>query len=253
MRYSLCIEPVFAQVDICERIAKAKECGADAVEFWSGEDKDLEKIAKICEREQMPVAAMSVRNSWDVRLNSDRNAVLRELSFTADMGEILGCRTFIGLAGDVNTHRDNQKALLIENLKAAAELMEKRSCLLVVEALNSRKDHKGYYLDSSYDAFEIVRCVNSPYVKVLYDCYHMQVMEGNITENIRQNLEWIGHFHCAGIPGRNEPQSGELYYPKIIESIRETAYQGYFGLEYWPTYHHETSVKDTLAWLKTGL
>lgn len=252
MKYSLCIEPVFTEWNFCDRIALARECGADAIEFWGTEGKDLARIARICARENMPVAAISMCDSWGVRLNDTRARVLKNLARTLDVGAQLGCTTFIGLAGDVNSKSDSQKALLIDNLKAAAQLLERHGACLVVEALNSIVDHKGYYLDSTYDAFEIMKCVDSPCVKVLYDCYHMQIMEGNVMENTLRNLDFIGHFHSAGVPGRGEPHKGELYYPALIEALEGRGYGGYFGMEYWPTYEDTRSVRDALTYLKQG-
>lgn len=252
MKYSLCIEPMFSKWDFCDRIKLARECGADAVEFWGLEKKDLAKIARTCAGENMPVAACNVCSPWTVRLNDTRARVLEMLDKTLEAGAQLGCGTFIALAGDVCTKNDSQKALLIDNLKAAAERLERHDACLVVEALNSLVDHKGYYLDSSYTAFEIMKCVDSPHVKLLYDCYHMQIMEGNVLENTLGNLAYIGHFHSAGVPGRGEPHKGELYYPALTRALEQRGYGGYFGMEYWPTYDDRQSVCDTLAYLKRG-
>ena len=121
--------------------------------------------------------------------------------------------------------------------------------MIVLEALNSLIDHKGYYLDSSRIGFEIVEAVNSPRIKLLFDCYHMQLMEGNLVNNITDNIEWIGHFHSAGVPGRHELQQGETNYPRIIRAVEDAEYSGYFGLEYWPSYEAETSIRDTMRYL----
>lgn len=250
MKYSLCIEPVFPELDFCNRIAAAKACGVDAIEFWDITSKDIKQIARVCAQQSMPVAAVSVYDSWGVRLNQPRSLVLAALQKTLEVGQELGCKTFIGLAGDVETYDDSQKSILIENLKAAAELLEPHGACLTIEALNSRVDHKGYYLNSSYHAFEITKCVDSPAIKVLYDCYHMQIMEGNIVENVKNNVDQIGHFHSAGVPGRHEPFSGELYYPFLIQTLEKTNYSGYFGMEFWPASDSQQSVRDTLAYFK---
>jgi hydroxypyruvate isomerase len=140
--------------------------------------------------------------------------------------------------------------LLIENLKRVSELCEKEGVTIVLEALNSINDHKGYYLDSSYIGFEIVKTVNSPSIKLLFDCYHMQLMEGNLVNNITENISYIGHFHSAGVPGRHELHLGETNYPRVIRAAEEAGYDRYFGFEYWPSCDSEQSVKDTLRYVK---
>ena len=115
--------------------------------------------------------------------------------------------------------------------------------MLVIEPLNTYVDHAGYYLWSSDEAFQIVGEVNSPNIKVLFDIYHQQIMEGNIIPRIRKNINSIGHFHAAGSPGRHELDSGEINYPNIFEAIGEAGYTGYIGLEYFP-------LKDAVEGLK---
>jgi len=95
-------------------------------------------------------------------------------------------------------------------------------------------DHPGYYLDSSSEGAQIVRAIGSPSLKLLYDVYHMQIMEGNIIASIRRHADVIGHFHSAGVPGRHEHFETELNYPAILKAIEETGYEGCFGLEYQP-------------------
>ena len=121
--------------------------------------------------------------------------------------------------------------------------------MLVLEALNSYVDHKGYFLDSSKLGFEIIKEVASSHVKLLYDVYHMQIMEGNIILNIKDTIELIGHFHSAGVPGRHELYTGELNYKNIIEEIENAGYKEYFGLEYWPSADDKKSLIRILKFL----
>ena len=116
---------------------------------------------------------------------------------------------------------------------------------LVLETLNSKVDHPDYMGDSMAWCVEVVKAVNSPSVKVLYDIYHMQVMEGNIIQTIRENIQYIGHFHTAGCPGRNEiGDNQELNYPAIVRAIIETGYQGYLGQEFIPLGDPTTALRQ---------
>jgi hydroxypyruvate isomerase len=120
---------------------------------------------------------------------------------------------------------------------------------LLLEPLNTRYDHPGYFLTSSNAGAEICRKIGSPRMKLLFDCYHMQIMEGDLVKHIERNLDVIGHFHSAGVPGRHEPYQGETDYPFLLAQIEKLGYQGVFGLEYQPSIDHDESVRKTLAYL----
>jgi hydroxypyruvate isomerase len=120
-------------------------------------------------------------------------------------------------------------------LKHVAPLFEKSGITLVLEPLNILCDHMGYYLASSYEAFEICNVVGSKNIKVLYDIYHQQITEGNLIPTIRKYFDLIGHFHVADVPGRNEPGTGEINYRNVFRAIEDLGYDKYVGLEYSPT------------------
>jgi hydroxypyruvate isomerase len=107
-------------------------------------------------------------------------------------------------------------------------------------------NHKGYYLATSAEGFEVIREVGSPAVKLLFDIYHQQITEGNLIANIRAGIDLIGHFHTADNPGRNELGTGEINYRNVFKAIEETGYQG-FGLEYAPIADPAETLKGALA------
>ena len=120
-------------------------------------------------------------------------------------------------------------------LKEAVKLAEDQGVTICMELLNSRVDHPGYMCDKSAWGFELCRRVNSPRFKLLYDIYHMQIMEGDLIATIRKNIQYIGHFHTAGVPGRHElDENQEIYYPAVMRAIAESGYQGYVAHEYSP-------------------
>jgi hydroxypyruvate isomerase len=120
---------------------------------------------------------------------------------------------------------------------------------LLIEPLNTHRDHVGYWLDSSDRGADICRRIGSSRLRLLFDCYHMQIMEGNLIDHIGRNLDAIGHFHSAGVPGRNEIHSGEVNYAFLVSQIERMGYQGVFGLEYEPAVEDEASLRETLAYL----
>ena len=115
-------------------------------------------------------------------------------------------------------------------------IAEDKGVTITIELLNSKVDHKDYMCDRTAWAVEAVKRVNSPRIKVLYDIYHMQIMEGDIIRTIRQNIQWIGHFHTGGNPGRHEiDDTQELNYRAVAQAIVETGYTGYFAHEFVPS------------------
>ena len=123
-----------------------------------------------------------------------------------------------------------------EGLQRVARIAEQAGVTLIMELLNSKVDHKDYQCDHTLWGVEVCRMVNSPNVKLLYDIYHMQIMEGDIIRTIRTYHPFIAHYHTAGNPGRHEiDETQELNYAPIVRAILETGYEGYLGQEFIPT------------------
>jgi hydroxypyruvate isomerase len=124
----------------------------------------------------------------------------------------------------------------VAGLAKIAPLAEKHGVTVCVELLNSKVDHPGYQGDHTAFGVAVMRGVNSPRVKLLYDIYHMQIMEGDVIRTIRDNINWIGHFHTGGVPGRHEiNDSQELNYHAIAAAIADLNYQSYVAHEFIPT------------------
>ena len=122
-----------------------------------------------------------------------------------------------------------------EGLKQAAALAEAKGVTLVLELLNSKVDHPDYQCDHTAWGAQVIDQVASPCLKLLYDIYHMQIMEGDIIRTLRDNMQRIGHIHTAGNPGRNDlDEEQELYYPPILRAIRDSSFSGYVTQEFVP-------------------
>ena len=249
IKISLCIEPVLQEYPMEDRIRIAAEAGFTAVEFWEPAGKDLSRMSAAAAASGVKIVACTLNESGSNRLDQSSGQVAANMRRSIAKAREIGCPSLIGLSGNLTGRMDSQKNILIENLKRVADLLVQSDMTLVLEPLNSLIDHKGYYLDSSTVAFEIAKCVDCPNVRILYDAYHMQVMEGNLLRNITDNIDWIGHFHTAGVPGRHEPMTGEIHYPNILKAIDALGYDRYVGLEYWPTYDHRKSIADCLAYM----
>lgn len=133
----------------------------------------------------------------------------------------------------------------IKLLETLVEDAETAGVMLILELLNSKVDHPDYQCDRTAWGVEVVSAVNSPNLRLLYDIYHMQIMEGNVIQTIRDNHQWIEHYHTAGVPGRHEiDETQELNYRAIAQAIHDTGYLGHLGQEFIPTKDWKTSLKQ---------
>ena len=234
LKLSVCTDAVYAGIPTGEAAEDVLRRGFEAIEFWGWWDKDLSPVQRLHEEQGLTVAAFCTRfiSLVDEKCRGDYVAALKE---TLDAAGRLGTKVIISQTGnDLGTDRAGQRRCMAEGLKECAPLLEEAGVTLAVEPLNLRVDHAGYFLSSSDECADILAEVGSPNVKMLFDVYHQQITEGDICRRIGQHLPLIAHFHTAGNPGRHELYSSELDYAKVFETIRETGYEGYVGLEYMP-------------------
>ena len=232
---SVCIDAVFEGKPIEHALRTVSKCGYKAFEFWCWWEKDLEQLSELCDEHGLEISAFCTRFISLVD-HAMRGEYLKGLQESIAAAQRLDCKTLISQVGDFipGRSREQQQQSLVDGLAQAAPILESAGVTLVIEPLNERVDHAGYFLVQSDEAFDIIDQVNSPSVKVVFDIYHQQISEGDLMVNIKNNIDKIGHFHAAGNPGRNELSSGEINYPHIFEMINQTDFEGYVGLEYWP-------------------
>lgn len=148
-----------------------------------------------------------------------------------------GYKNLICFSGNRNG-MDNDAGMntCVEGLKKIMSHAEKKGVIIQMELFNSKVDHKDYMCDTSQWGIELCKRLDSPNFKLLYDIYHMQISEGDIIRTIRDHHQYFGHYHTAGVPGRNEiDETQELYYPAIMKAIVKTGYKGYVAQEFLPT------------------
>ena len=247
IRISACIEMLFAEYSFLERPAAAKAAGLEAIEFWGWANKDIDAVGEAVKAAGVEVAVCGVGTKDEKRSQAirdygllvKRNAPIyaENLQETIEAVRPLGVRTLITTAGREleGVPREEQRDAIIEAFKAAAPIAEKEGFTVVLEPLNILVNHQGYFLPSSHEAADILKAVNSPNIKMLFDIYHQQITEGNIIANLTQYMPWIGHFHTADNPGRHEFGTGEINYKSVFKAIDAAGYTGYVGLEYRPS------------------
>ncbi|HEY4090401.1 MAG TPA: TIM barrel protein [Luteibacter sp.] len=164
-------------------------------------------------------------------------ALLKELETTIPLAKKAGVPNVITMFGNRKAGIDDRQALdnCVAGLSKIAPLAAENGVTVCVELLNSKVDHHGYQGDSTKFGVEVMKGIGSPNVKLLYDIYHMQIMEGDVIRTIRDNIQWIGHFHTGGVPGRHEIDgTQELNYHAIAKAIADLNYQGFIAHEFMP-------------------
>ncbi|TAN36912.1 MAG: hydroxypyruvate isomerase [Verrucomicrobia bacterium] len=135
----------------------------------------------------------------------------------------------------------------VAGLKQIAAFAEEKKVNVCMELLNSKRNHKDYQCDHTAWGTELCKRVGSERIKLLYDIYHMQVQEGDVIATLKENIQHIGHFHTAGVPGRNEiDDAQELFYPAIMRAIVATGYQGFVAHEYGPKHDPVASLEQAV-------
>ncbi len=192
------------------------------------------------------------RSDFIARGFNDRDnhpLLLGELEATIPAAAAHGVPNVIAMFGNRRARSDREAIeSCVAGLSAIAPLAEEHGVTVCVELLNSRVDHADYQGDRTAFGVEVMRGVDSPRVKLLYDIYHMQIMEGDVIRTIRDHIEHIAHFHTAGVPGRHElDDRQELNWPAIARAIADTGFRGYFAHEFVPTRDPLTSLREAVA------
>ena len=216
----------------------ASEIGYAATEMWGRED-NFEEVVGLAKKNGLAVATMAGHGSLPNGLNNseDHDRIEGELKESIDLAAQHGIPGVICFSGNKLPGKTEEEGInaTADGLKRIAPYAEEKGINLNLELLNSKVDHAGYECDHSAWGIAVCEKVNSPRVKLLYDIYHMQIMEGDIIRTIRDNVKWIGHFHTAGNPGRNDmDDTQELNYRGICKGIAGTDYEYYVGHEFAP-------------------
>jgi len=181
--------------------------------------------------------------------NNNHDAIVKGIEENVALAEKAGVPNMIAFFGN-RKGRSDEEAIdnCVLGLNRLKPVMEAHKVTLCVELLNSKVDHKDYQGDRSWFAWKIIKAVASPYVKVLYDIYHMQIMEGDVIRTIRENMDSIAHFHTGGVPGRNElDDTQELQWRSVARAIADKGYKGFMAHEFVPTRDPLTSLREAVT------
>lgn len=245
IKHSVC-KWCYSDIDLPDLADAAKEMGLSGIDLLKSEewktvyDRGLECSMGFPEK-------FSLTEGFNDPKNHD--FLMKSYIEGIDKAAEAGVKNLICFSGNRNGISDR---LGTENcatgLDKVVKHAEKKGILLVMELLNSKVDHPDYQCDHTNWGVDLVKKIGSPNFKLLYDIYHMQIMEGDVIRTIRDNHQYFGHYHTGGVPGRNEiDETQELYYPAIMEAILETGYKGFVAQEFIP------KSDDPLASLKKAI
>ncbi len=227
-----CHFPTGDSDEIRAAIRTVASLGYDAVEMydWRMMDPDIIKPALTeCGVEMISMLVMETR----LTTPECRDLWLTALRDACEAASKLGVKRLITQVGnDTGAPREAQHQTIVKTLRDAKPILEHYGVTVMPEPLNVKVNHPGYYLTSAAEAFDIIREVDSPFVKVIYDIYHQQITEGDIIPTVTNHLDLIAHLHAAGHPGRHDLWYGELDYRYIFNAIDKAGFTGCCGLEY---------------------
>jgi len=248
---------MFNEVDFMARFGAAAKAGFKGVEYLFPYDYDKNDLTDELGKHGLVQALHNFpAGNWDsdergIACHPDRVQEFQDgVGQAIEYATALGCKQVNCLAGVApdNVSGDALRETFVSNLKFAADELGKAEVTLLVEAINTR-DIPGFYLQTTAQALGILTDVGSDNLKLQYDIYHMQIMEGDLTPTIQANLNVIQHMQLADNPGRHEPGTGEINYPFLFDAIEKMGYQGWIGCEYKPL----TATTDGLGWAKEYL
>ena len=241
IKQSFCI-PMYLHDDTTgsyrEVIEAAAKIGYPAFEIWGREMMPFDDIVRYARDNGMVIASMCGHGTLTDGLNRPENhaRIRDEILQSLDVAVRVGIPNLICFTGNRYDVPDAECIeITAEGLRPVIAAAEAAGINLNIELLNSKVDHPGYQCDHTAYGVEIARRVNSPRLKLLYDIYHMQIMEGDLCRTITDNIQFIGHFHTAGNPGRQDlDDAQEIYYPAVISTIAASDYTGYVAHEFMP-------------------
>jgi hydroxypyruvate isomerase len=243
-----------------DRLERVHAMGIEAVELVrTVTAKNNEEVAAKCHDLGLKVhnidAGTSLWGAKDSLVNpAERPNVMEKLRLAVQNARLYRTDTLLALSGTEvpGLSRDDMRRSLVDGLKAVMEIVEAEGLRMILEPLN-RFDHKGFYLTRMDEAFAVVDEVGSDRLKILFDIYHVQMEEGRVIPKITANIDKIGHFHIADVPGRHQPGTGELNYDNILAAIAATSYRGFLGLEFLPHGDADSVIPDAAASVLSAL
>ncbi len=251
-RFAANLSMLFTELDFLDRFEAAARAGFKGVEYLFPYDYEQSQLRERLEQHGLKQVLHNLpAGDWGagergIACHPDRVDEFRAgVEQAIDYASALECKRLNCLAGIApqGAPRNSLTETLVSNLEFAARKLAEADILLLTEPINTM-DVPGFFLCGTQQVLELIDRVGSRNLRVQYDVYHMQVMEGNLARTIKRNLGRIGHIQIADNPGRHEPGTGEINYPFLFAHLDALGYRGWVGCEYKP----KVSTEDSLAW-----
>jgi hydroxypyruvate isomerase len=239
LTYAVNVEMTWGNLPFLERLRKVVQAGFSHYEFWPWRNKDIDGIIKLNKELSLHPAQFSAspkRFDQGITDPNRRDEFVADIKAAVDVAKRLGVKKLCVVAGEETKgySRDEQTQAVIDSLKAGAKVVEPEGITLILEPLNVLVDHPRQLIVHSAHAAQVLQAVGSPNVKMLFDVYHQQISEGNLSGNIRKYRDLIGYYQIADHPGRHEPGTGEIRYAHVLRTIHDVGYRGAIGMELSP-------------------
>ncbi len=232
--------------DLC---ISAKSIGLESIELLKVEEfETVKKHGLTCAMVSSTSKDWGIVKGWNKKEHHE--GLEKWHKYLIDETAKAGFTNLICFSGNRDKDINDEQGMknCAEGLKRILSYAESKKVVLVMELLNSKVDHKDYMCDHTKWGVELCKMIGSENFKLLYDIYHMQIMEGDVIRTIKENQQYIAHYHTGGVPGRHEiDETQELYYPSIMKAIADTGFKGFVAQEFIP------ARKDKLASLKQGV
>lgn len=252
MKKAINLDSLYLELPFEDRFAAAARDGFRYVEIWYADGRDPARLEALLREHGLRMSGMNGDQRYalcDPAHCADYQAEVRAsmaLAQRLGMPGVALHSNVIEESGHAAVLPHSEIAQLLaayDNLKALAPEAEALGLRLVIEPLNTVTDHMGNFLRDTETAAELVRAVGSPQVKVLYDAYHMYLNEGRVCETLKAYSDAIGYVHVADAPGRHEPGTGAIHYPRVFRTLRETGFDGFVSFELFAETDTSTAVR----------
>ena len=264
LKLSVRVEPLFPGLTLAQQIEKVAAAGYQAFEFGDWRAADAKQITALMNKLGLQCANLVGNKSVNPQGMglcdpAERDGFLGEIRASLDAAKRFEAGQMVVLSGFKVAHlsRQQQHASIVEGLKRAHDLVAREGVTMILEVINTLakieplnpkgNNHANYYLDRTGEAFQIVREVGGEHLKILFDLYHVQIMEGNLIETLTANIAQIGHFHVGDVPLRHEPGTGEIHHENVFRAIHRSGYDGFIGMEYLPVKDAMETLADVRA------
>lgn len=247
MELSASIELLFTEAgdDFADRVRAAADAGITTVEIWQHSNKNIKSLQRALNDCDSRVWTLLIESRAPLAIRDVHKGFLEQVELACQAATDLGCKRIVTGSGTglPFMRRPEQTDIVVDALKAGADVAAKHGVVIVLENLNTRVDHAGTLFDRTSDCIAALRAVDSPHAALLFDLYHALQMRENPADEIRGSIDLVSHIQVADLPDRSEPGTGTIDWAEQLRDVKDLGYDGPIGLEYWPTAESVHSLK----------